>query len=253
MLTPIPLTVFLLIFARWGALAVLVPDNQLVPLPIRLRLAGAIAISMLLTPLHLVAIDAQPSILELALMLGHELLVGLAIGTALLIVLQGVQLAGQLVGQLAGVSTRGILTLGTDASSPPHGRLIVLCSLAALLAIGGHRQLVEASLASYQHLPPGTSLAARDALVTVTRLLSLSFLMALRISLPVITALLLGLIAAGWIGRVVPQLNMIVLGWNLNAVLALAVLLFSLGGMAWVFQNHLPLAVEYLGQLWPTP
>ena len=31
---------------------------------------------------------------------------------------------------------------------------------------------------------------------------------------------------------------------------ALAVLLLTLGGMAWVFQNHVDLAVEYLGQLW---
>ena len=50
--------------------------------------------------------------------------------------------------------------------------------------------------------------------------------------------------------QVLPQLNMMVLGWHLNAVLALAVLLLTLGGMAWVFQNHVDLAVEYLGQLW---
>jgi flagellar biosynthetic protein FliR len=128
--------------------------------------------------------------------------------------------------------------------------LIVLCSIAALLAVGGHRQLVEASLESYQHRAPGTPLATQDALVTVTRLLSVSFLMALRISLPVVTALLVGLITAGWISRVLPQLNMIVLGWNLNAVLALAMILLTLGGMAWVFQQHVQLAVEYLGQLW---
>ena len=84
----------------------------------------------------------------------------------------------------------------------------------------------------------------------MTRLLSVSFLMALRISLPVVAALLVGLITAGWISRVLPQLNMMVLGWHLNAVLALAVLLLTLGGMAWVFQNHVDLAVEYLGQLW---
>ena len=84
----------------------------------------------------------------------------------------------------------------------------------------------------------------------MTRLLSVSFLMALRISLPVVTALLVGLITAGWISRLLPQLNMIVLGWNLNAVLALAMILLTLGGMAWVFQQHVQLAVEYLGQLW---
>ena len=34
------------------------------------------------------------------------------------------------------------------------------------------------------------------------------------------------------------------------SALALAVLLLTMGGMAWVFQNHVNLAVEYLGQLW---
>jgi flagellar biosynthesis protein FliR len=74
--------------------------------------------------------------------------------------------------------------------------------------------------------------------------------MALRISLPVVAALLVGLITASWISRVLPQLNMMVLGWHLNAVLALAVLLLTVGGMAWVFQDHVDLAVEYLEKLW---
>jgi flagellar biosynthetic protein FliR len=247
---PIPLAVFLLVLARWGVLAALVPTSELLPLPFRLRLAGAALISLLLTPVHLVAVETQPPVLEFAWMLGHELFIGLAIGTALLVVLEGLKLAGQLISQLAGISLRGTLTLGAEAGSSPHGRLILLCSLAALLAVGGHRQLVEASLESYQHLPPGTPLATQDALVTVTRLLSVSFLMALRISLPVVTALLVGLITAGWISRLLPQLNMIVLGWHLNAVLALAMILLTLGGMAWVFQRHVQLAVEYLGQLW---
>ena len=247
---PIPLAVFLLVLARWGVLAVLVPNTELLPLPTRLRLAGAAIVSLLLTPLHLLAVETQPQILDFAWMLAHELFIGLAIGTALLVVLEGLKLAGQMISQLAGVSPRGILTLGGDAGSAPHGRLILLCSLAALLTIGGHRQLVEASLESYRHLAPGTPLATQDALVTVTRLLSVSFLMALRISLPVMTALLVGLITAGWISRVLPQLNMIVLGWNLNAVLALAMILLTLGGMAWVFQHHVQLAVEYIEQLW---
>ena len=247
---PLPLAVFVLVFARFAALIALVPGNQLLPLPLRLRLAAAALMSILLTPLHLASLETQPGVLEMTWMVGHELLIGLAIGTALLVVLEGLKLAGQLVSQLAGVSPRGILTLGGEAGSSPHGRLILLCSLATLLAMGGHRQLVEASLESFQHLPPGTPLATQDALVTVTRLLSVSFLMALRISLPVVAALLVGLITAGWISRVLPQLNMMVLGWHLNAVLALAVLLLTVGGMAWVFQNHVDLAVEYLGQLW---
>lgn len=247
---PIPVAVLLLVFARWAALAAVLPGSGLLPLPVRFRLAAAAAISILLAPLQLSALPAPPPAIELAWMAGHELMIGLAIGTAVLLMIQGLQLAAQLISQLSGFSLRGLLTGTGIDSQPAPARLIVFCVIAALLAIGGHRQVMDVALSSYQQAPAGTSLASTNMLATVTRLFSMSFLVALRISLPVVTALLLGLLVSGWISRLVPQLNMLVLGWNTSALLGMVLILFTIGGMSWVFQEQLAEAMRLVGDFW---
>lgn len=247
---PIPVAVFLLVFARWAALATLLPGSRLLPLPVRFRLAAAILISMLLAPLQLSALPTPPTAIELAWMTGHELMIGLAIGTAVLLMVQALQLAAQLISQLSGFSLRGLLAGEGVDTQPAPARLIVFCVIASLLAIGGHRQVMDVALSSYQQAPAGTTLASTSMLATVTRLFSMSFLVALRISLPVVTALLLGLLVSGWISRLVPQLNMLVLGWNTSALLGLVLILFTVGGMSWVFQEQMAEAMRFVGNLW---
>ena len=52
-------------------------------------------------------------------------------------------------------------------------------------------------------------------------------------------------IVVGFVSRSVPQLGSLTLGMGLNVLLLLAVLLFSLGAVGWVFQEFVEhLAVE---------
>ena len=61
-----------------------------------------------------------------------------------------------------------------------------------------------------------------------------------------VTALLLATLVLGLIGRTLPQLNVMVVGFGLNAMLTFAILALTLGAAVGVFQDQIEPALEML-------
>ncbi len=73
--------------------------------PLRIRLALTIVLTFWIASLHITAVGNAPSELAgFALRIGYELLLGLGLALGFLVLLTGLQLAGSLIGQLAGLS-----------------------------------------------------------------------------------------------------------------------------------------------------
>jgi flagellar biosynthetic protein FliR len=67
---------------------------------------------------------------------------------------------------------------------------------------------------------------------------ALSFIVGVRAAAPAMVALLSSVLILGLISRTLPQLNVIAVGFSLNAMVMLAVLSLSLGGVVWAFQDE---------------
>ena len=89
-----------------------------------------------------------------------------------------------------------------------------------------------------------------DGFVT---LVSQSFSLGIRAAAPAVTALLAATLILGLVGRTLPQLNVLSLGFGLNAMLAFAVLALSLGAAVWAFQDQIQPAMETLLDALKTP
>ena len=61
---------------------------------------------------------------------------------------------------------------------------------------------------------------------------------------PVMVALLVATLILGLVGRTLPQLNFLALGFGANAMVALVALSLSLGAAAWLFQDQLEPVLE---------
>jgi flagellar biosynthesis protein FliR len=59
-------------------------------------------------------------------------------------------------------------------------------------------------------------------------------------------ALLLATLVLGLIGRTLPQLNILVLGFGINTLVTLAALVVSVGAVAWLFQEYFDPALKTL-------
>jgi flagellar biosynthetic protein FliR len=81
---------------------------------------------------------------------------------------------------------------------------------------------------------------------TFVLLVAQSFALAVRAAAPVVTSLLLSTLVMGLVSRTLPQLNILVVGFGMNALLTFGVLALTLGAAVWVFQDQVEPAVELL-------
>jgi flagellar biosynthetic protein FliR len=241
------LAVFVLILGRVGALVMTAPIFGTQALPMQVRGLLAVALSLLVLPLH--AAQRLPSAWNLIdfsrLMLG-EVLVGLLLGVGVTILFSGVQLAGHLVSQLSGLSLADVFDPAIEEQASVFTQLFYFLALAVFVALGGHRLVMQALLDTFVWAPPGRAALGDNYMDAVVTVLAQSFRLGIRAAAPLMASLLLATLLLGLIGRTLPQLNVLVLGFGVNSLLTLAMLFITIGAVAWVFQEPLTATLELL-------
>lgn len=238
---------FALVLARVGALVMTAPILSTQALPARVRAFFAVALTLIITPMHAGATGADPTQLPVfARYLASEALLGLLLGLGMTVFLSGIQLTGQVVSQLGGTALAEAFDPAVGESAPFYSQLFYFLTIVMFLLLNGHRVLLEALLDTYQWLPPGKAALGESYLEAMTLVLTQSFLLGLRAAAPTMTALLLSTLMLGLIGRTLPQINVLVVGFGVNALLTLGSLFFSLGAICWAFPQQASAAVEIL-------
>lgn len=243
--------VFTLVLARVSGLMVLGPVFGSQEVPARVRALFAVALAFMVTPVQLGSslggrLAVAASLVDYLVLVGGELLIGLTLGLGVLVLFSGVELAGQVIGQVSGMAVADVFNPGIDANVSLFSQFLHVFTLAIFVAIGGHRMLLAGLLDTYAVLPPG-GVATPATMVDVTlTLLSQSFSLGVRVAAPATVALLLSTLVMGLVSRTLPQLNILAVGFGVNAFVAFAALSTSLGAVAWIFQDELEGALDAL-------
>jgi len=238
------LLVCALILARIAPVVLLAPAVGGKPIPLRLRIAFALCLTVLIAPLQLA--DSKfilAGIKDFPRALFSEALIGSSIALALALVVAGVQLGGQVVSSMSGFSLARLVGSGGGTTSAV-GRLIELVALAGFLVGGGHRKVLDALLDTFRWAPAGRLPITSDLVGSTIGFASQTFVVAVRVAAPIAVALLLSIIVVGLISRAVPQLNTMSVGLGLNAAVMLAMLSITLGSAVWIFGSEADNAIE---------
>ncbi len=179
-----------------------------------------------------------------------EGITGLALGTAILFVVESILIAGQWLGMTSGVPLK--TTTQSQIGNTSIGMLASLITVAVLLTSGMQRMLITALLDSYQWLGVGELSVTQEpdhwfdqAAVVATW----SFTLALRIVLPVMIIMITVNLALGWISRQSPALNHFVIGIPLNTFVLLGAVMLTLGSAMLAMQIEIQAALATLGVL----
>ncbi len=249
LITPNLLIVFVLVLTRITPVLMLVPVFGSRSVPVRVRAFVAIGISLIVTPLYwTVPIGDPGNVVGLAVLAGREAAIGLALGLGVMILFAGLQLAGQIVGQMSGMSLADVFDPNFDASVPIFSQFFDLVAVAVFVAVGGHYAVMRAILDTFAWMPPGQAQLPPDFIDALTHLATQSFALGIRAAAPIMIALLLSVLIMGLISRTLPQLNVLAVGFSFNSLAVLATLSISLGTAAWVFQDEAVAAIETLTQ-----
>jgi flagellar biosynthesis protein FliR len=237
--------IFTLVLTRVGCLLMALPVLGVATVPWQVRALLAVGISLILTPLYWgLPIPPPENLPTLAVLLVREAILGLALGLAVMILLAGMQLAGQIIGQISGLSLADIVNPNFDTTVPIFGQILEMLALAIFFLVGGHRQVIAALLGSFAWMPPGHGRLPENLVAAFTTIAAHSFEVGLRASAPVMVALLLATLIVALISRTLPQLNAIAVGLNFNSLIVLGMFALCLGSAAWVFQEELGATVE---------
>jgi len=112
---------FMLIFARVGAMVMLLPGLGEVNVPVRVRLAVALLLTLLLTPLHRSAYQINmTSLTPMLVLMVHEIIIGVVLGATARVTVAALQVAGSVIAQQLGL---GFVT-AVDPTQGSQGVLI---------------------------------------------------------------------------------------------------------------------------------
>jgi flagellar biosynthetic protein FliR len=231
---------FTLILTRVSGLLMTAPIYGTPDIPLQVRALFAFALSLLVVPSQWgVAVPDAGNLPQYLLLIGSELVVGLALGLGISILFSGIELAGHLIDQVSGMMIAEIFDPVQGNNTSIVSRLLYWVTASIYVAIGGHRLAMAGLLDTFQSIPPGSASMPGSLTGTLVALLTQSFELGIRAAAPVVAAMLLANLVLGLIARAMPQLNLFVLGFGLNAMLALGILGISLGAAVWVFEDQI--------------
>jgi flagellar biosynthetic protein FliR len=228
---------FILVMTRLSCLFLFAPILSSDAVPRLVRVFGCLAMTLILMP-NLPGRSFRPNnMVDLALGVGAELVIGMVLVFTLQVVFQGFQLAGQVTGTQIGLSLGAVLNPQFDDQSTSASVIYGTLGGLIFLAIGGHREVTRALLVSLGELPPGTWIATDSIDTALLAVLAESTAFAIRVAAPVIVTLLLTELATGFVGRTVPQLNMLTVSVTIRVLVGVMMTTAALSSAGDAFLN----------------
>ncbi len=150
--------VFTLVLTRTSGVLIATPIFGSTQAPATVRALIALTLAVLIMPSQWFATLPYPgSLLIYVAVLAGELLIGLILGLGISILLGGMQMAGDMMSRVGGLTLADVFDPTTSTNVPLFSQLFSLLSTALFLIIGGHRLLLGGLLDTFSVIPPGGS------------------------------------------------------------------------------------------------
>ncbi|HSV03314.1 MAG TPA: flagellar biosynthetic protein FliR [Phenylobacterium sp.] len=226
-----------LVFARLGAIVMLIPGIGEGYVPPRIRLSFAFVMALMLFPVLSAGAPAVPADLGgLGGSIIKEVLIGLMLGGILRLFMTALAAAGEVISIQTTLSFAQTANPAEALPSTSLGTFLGLLGLLLIMTTDLHHLFLSAIVRSYAIFPFSRAVPVNDAGQLAVRTLAQAFALGLQLSAPVIVFSLVFSIATGLVGRVMPQFQVFFVATPLQLLLGLSVFALSLGaiGLVWV-------------------
>lgn len=224
-----------LVFARIGAMVMLVPGLGDASVPPRIRLSFALLMSFILTPLVAPGLTVPATMGEGAGALIRETLIGLMMGSILRLFLSSLATAGEVVSIQTTLSFAQTANPAQAQPTTTISTFLALMGTVLVMTTDLHHLFFAAMFNSYKLFPFGHPLLVSDAATLAVQTVGGSFALGIQLAAPVIAFSLVFNLATGLVGRVMPQFQIFFVATPLSVMLGLSIFALSLGviGMVW--------------------
>jgi flagellar biosynthetic protein FliR len=173
----------------------------------------------------------------------RELMLGAVAATALQLMFAALYVAGRTIDIQAGFGLALLIDPASQVQTPLVGTFFAYAAGAVFFALNGHHDLLRIFAASLQAIPLGQG-TLPASLAPLTGFVSVIFLTGMGVAGGCILSLFLADLAIAALSRTVPQMNVLVLGFQVKTLILLLVLPLALGGSAAALARMTTLTLE---------
>ncbi|MEG0307341.1 MAG: fused FliR family export protein/FlhB family type III secretion system protein [Clostridium sp.] len=213
---------FLMVFMRITSLIFTVPAFFPTGTPSMMKIGLGLILSIILSPL--INREALPETIgtaTLIILMGKEVIIGLALGYIINLMFSVIQMAGQMMDFSMGFSMMSLFDPVAGETISIMGRLMYWTCLAVFMLVDGHLIIIECLIDSFRAVPVGTVIFTTDHATYIIHVIFEFFTIGFKVALPIIVIILITEIALGLVSRVMPQLNAMILGMPIKIFVGL--------------------------------
>lgn len=167
-----------------------------------------------------------PTDAQLALGIAREFMTGASMGLIVLLIFTGISYAGSIVAPQMGMAVAQMMDPQAKEMTPVLSAFINLLVVIVFLTIDGHLIMIRAMVDSYRIVPIAGFSVTNELVGMIIQTGGEMFIIAFKMAAPVLAVLLFINTGLGIIARVVPQVNVFVVGF---------IIAISAGYIAWIF------------------
>jgi flagellar biosynthetic protein FliR len=196
--------------------------------PVRIRLLLAVTLTIVMAPVLQSVPAAEFLSLAGVLMILKELAIGIVMGFVVQLVFDAITLGGQIIAMSMGLGFAVFLDRTRGVNIPVLGQLFLMLGMLIFLSLDGHLAMIQLVADSFRILPIATGQLSTSAISAVLEWSSQLFVVAVKIALPAITALIVVNLSFGVMSRAAPTLNLFAVGFPVAMLLGFVVIFLNL-------------------------
>lgn len=221
-----------LVFARIGAMIMTMPGLGDAPAPIRVRLAFALLMCLVVTPIVAPTLPQVPATTgELGADVLREVIIGLAIGAILRAFMAAMATAGEVISLSTTLSFAQTANPTQAQQNTTIATFLSLMAVVLLMAANLHHLFIAAMVRSYTLFPYSHPAPVADFTQLAIRTTGGAFALGIQLAAPILAFSLIFNIATGLVGRAMPSFQIFFAAAPLQVLLGLSLFALSLGLM----------------------
>lgn len=220
----------ILVFARMGAVFMIIPGFAAAYVPHQARLLIAILTSLIILPVVQPLLPPMPpdQVAELFLLFGLEITIGLFIGFLAQVIVISLHVAGTSIGYSTGLMNAMVFDPITEQQGALVIGLLSNVAIVAVFVVGMHHLILRAAVESYQLFQPGRALIPADHVRLFVDILQRAFYVGLQMAAPFFVFSILFQTSLGVMARMSPQMNVFFIAMPLQIFLGIAMIWLAL-------------------------
>jgi flagellar biosynthetic protein FliR len=227
---------FLLVFARMSGMILFNPFLGKRNVPVMIKMGLALFVSLITMPLINFTSADSPTFFVFIIAVLKELFIGFTVSFIMQMFISMVFISGEIMDLQLGIGMSKIYDPQSNISMPLSGTIYNIMYILMFFSTDSHFTLIRIITRSCEVFPPGFGFISLEHINDIVFLFGDILILSLKLAIPVIAIEILAEAGLGIIMKVVPQINVFVVGLPLKLLIGLFMIVLVLPATSRLFE-----------------